>query len=74
MDPVDAEIIPSPIAGPRVGLAILGLLVAVVVTIALYAINRSRQIESDYRILNSQSWLQPDELPVMTENQSEPQN
>lgn len=67
MDPVDAEIVPSPIAGPRVGLAILGLLVAAVVTIGLYAINRSRQLEADYRSLNSQTWLQSDEITVESE-------
>ncbi len=58
MEPVDAEIIASPVAGPRVGLVILGLLVAAVVTIGLYATGRSRQLEAHYQNLNGHSWLQ----------------
>ena len=60
MDPVDAEIIASPVAGPRVGLAILGLLIAAAVTIGLYATGRSRQLEAHYQTLQGHSWLQPD--------------
>lgn len=67
MDPVDAEIVPKPIAGPRVGLAILGLLVAAVVTIGLYAVGRSAQLEADYRSLNQHIWLQSDEITAEPE-------
>ncbi len=66
MKPVEAEVIPSPVASQRVGLAILGLLAAAVITVALYAIGRSGQISSHYQNLNNHSWVQADPNPAST--------
>lgn len=63
MDPVEAEVIPSPVASQRVGLLILGLLVAAVLTVALYAISRGGQIGGHYQNLNNHSWIQADPNP-----------
>ena len=65
MKPVEAEVIPSPVASQRVGLAILGLLLAVVITVALYAIGRSGQISDHYQNLNNHFWVQADPNPVL---------
>lgn len=67
MNPVEAEVIPSPVASQRVGLIILGLLLAAVVVVALYAIGRSNQISNHYRNLNGHSWIQPDPVPGAVE-------
>ena len=64
MKPVEAEVIPSPVASQRVGLAILGLLAAAVITVALYAIGRSGQISGYYQNLNNHSWVQADLNPA----------
>ena len=64
MKTIDAEIIPTPVANQRVGLAILGLLVAAVIIIAIYAIGRANQIGNHYQNLNNHSWIQPEPTTV----------